>query len=337
MITHVVFITFVVLGIVGGLIYVIGLYKYDAELIKMNKKANLHPNSRILRSRPLVSILINTHGSGEQLQKCLTSVIKSNYRKYEISIYSPEPNKLADNIFTKFHNRYKSKNIRLIVEDHKNWQARAANSSGEYVLVIEDKDIIDKNAIYHAVRYFALNQKISALTINTRRVFDFSMISLVHQYEDVVKGQWRKVSSTIFSRDVEQSESFIVRRAALADKINGRYYSHVRTNTDSRTLRPTGALVIIILFPIFVCISYLIYLSIVYHYTSLLMIVWGAFSSFLVFSVWSDNYPSFSMRIRLTLLAPLAGLLFYAAIIKRLFMSALPQSVRHDPRMKLIG
>ena len=141
-----------------------------SKFVNKNIKKNNHLKIKVggLRTRghykkPLISIIIATHNSGKHLEGCLKSVIKQNYKNYEIIIID---NQSKDKTL-KIIKKYEKKIDFWISEKDKGifdaMNKGIKNSKGKVISILNSDDIFFQNALKIVSKYFTSNNKIDYL------------------------------------------------------------------------------------------------------------------------------------------------------------------------------
>ncbi|MCD6411316.1 MAG: glycosyltransferase family 2 protein, partial [Thermoplasmata archaeon] len=115
-----------------------------------------------MENKPLVSVVIPTYNRKDKLIRLIDSILKSNYpmEKLEIIVVDDAS---TDGTYEEVRKKFpKVKIIRnekeLFLAGSRNVGIR--NAKGEFVFLIDDDNIIDKNCIPELIRTFKSNQKI---------------------------------------------------------------------------------------------------------------------------------------------------------------------------------
>ena len=108
-----------------------------------------------LKYNPLVSIVIPTYNVSEKLlSECLYSILNQSYTNFEICIADDcSTNKETLNILKKYESNDK---IKIVYRKKNGHISEASNSalkiaSGEYIALVDNDDVLDKNALYYMV------------------------------------------------------------------------------------------------------------------------------------------------------------------------------------------
>ena len=114
-------------------------------------------------SQPLVSVLIPHFGGREILQECLKSLINSVYLNLEIIVVD---NASPDNSTHSFQEKYPD--IKLIHSKYNRGFSGGCNfgaeyAKGEYLLILNNDTVHEKDWIIYLVQYMESNKNISAV------------------------------------------------------------------------------------------------------------------------------------------------------------------------------
>jgi hypothetical protein len=293
---------------------------YDFSIAKINKAARLHPYAKALRIRPKISIIIIAGNNPSQLQKCLQAIAKNRYRKYEIIVASQNLT-LVKKTISDFKKKHRSKKIKALKISNSSWQevANKVNSAGIY-FILEDHYLIDETAISETVMYFAQNQNCDALLPHITNLFNYSLNSLVQQYEYIIQNQWQKTLSVFHKNNIPNSGFLACRKHP--EKINHiAYCSNIKVYTTGQNFAPKTKNIwrIFLLLVAFITVSYALFIAFNVHYSVLIAIIWIGFSLFLALNIWSEEHINIGHKIKMLALAPMVSMLFYVSIIFRFF------------------
>jgi hypothetical protein len=315
---------------------VLGSIIYDLSLAKINKQAIAHPFSRALRKRPKVSIIVFAENNAEQLIKCLQSIGKNNYRKYEISVVPTYNSDEIKSTVAAFSKKHKSKKIRIINSYTK--EALADNS--EIILQLSDSLMLDKNALFETIKFFALNKDASVLIPQVSGVFKYTVSSLLLQYEYILKNNFKKSQSALYKMDnnkggIKAYKLAPVQPAKIQFCANIKSY----TNKPASLQNQQKSMLRLGLYTAgFVIVSYLIYLAFAVHYTALLALMWLGFSFFVALNIWAEEDLKLPTKISMIIIAPMISLLMYLRLpVKLLKLASSFQPVRQHPSVEFVG
>lgn len=121
-----------------------------------------------LKYNPLISILIPVFNvKKEYLTECLDSILKQTYKNFEICIADDcSTNNETINILKKYEK--KDKRIKVIYRKENGHISKATNTAleiatGEYIVLIDNDDTIDRNALYEFVKILNKNKNIDMI------------------------------------------------------------------------------------------------------------------------------------------------------------------------------
>ena len=139
-------------------------YNLWLEENKNNKKNKKHED---LEYKPLISFLIPVFNvKGEYLSRCLDSILEQEYDNFEICVVD-DASTLKDTKETL--EKYKdNKKIKIKYRNNNGHISRATNDAlemakGEYVALMDNDDIISKNALYEVVKALNIDKKIDMI------------------------------------------------------------------------------------------------------------------------------------------------------------------------------
>ena len=145
---------------------------------------------------PLISIIIPTYNvSNKLLSECLDSVLNQTYKNFEICIADDNStNEETINTLKKYEQKYK--NIKVKYREENGHISKCSNTAlslakGEFISLLDNDDILDKDALYYVVESLNNDKKLDLiytdedkLDINGKRCFphfkpDFSYDTLL--------------------------------------------------------------------------------------------------------------------------------------------------------------
>jgi hypothetical protein len=329
MILHIVFIMLLTVSLCLCSFILLGGIVYDFKQTKLRKKEKNSPNTRVLRKRPLVSIVVVSNNDPAELEKCLFNIARNDYKKWEIIVVRPTKSNVIKNTIDKFSGRYPSKKIKLVISRKKSIQKIAmANANGSLVLAMNSSYILDRAGLHKGVRYFALNSDAINIKPDYRILNNYTISGLLGQFDNSLSSVWQKCKASFnFERD---GNLFFYRPEGLLQKSTKqktipRYCSDMliyRYPSGSYALRKpqisyNNAIGLIL----FMAVSYFVYLAISHHYNILLALAWVVGFSYLLLCIWSDEQLGFSKKVGMLFLAPLACALFYLSSLTNIFVS----------------
>lgn len=180
-----------------------GAFIYDISQLKKQRYLENRKNTRQFRERPLISIIVLVENQELNLYRCLQSIIKSNYRKYEIIIFDNCSKDKSKKIANTFKASYPKKNITIVAKRKK--QAMASifdkivnkHSKGNLVMHMNADDYLAKNTLKNCANQFLLNPHINVLRLNRIVKNNSSIIGLAQSYDQQVINRFLKLASVI--------------------------------------------------------------------------------------------------------------------------------------------
>jgi glycosyltransferase involved in cell wall biosynthesis len=197
--TIAVFVLISVVSLVGSSIY-------DVREIKKKKNSLIHPYSKELRARPLVTIIINCLNDEKVINRCLTSINRSTYRNYEVILIDRNSNDNTKRYIKDFIDQYSQKTIYLISKRKRHsknnviYEAYRRRGNGSLIMVLDANCSLDKNALKNLVKHFNTEYNISLLTCNRRIDSSFSLIGFIQNFEKLLNIRLKK-SSDVFNAE----------------------------------------------------------------------------------------------------------------------------------------
>ncbi len=175
---------------------------YDIKAIHRSKKQKKHPYSKFYRYRPLVKILIAAHNEELVIERCLSSIIRSSYRKYQVVVIDDGSSDKTSQIVKQLIEDHPLKNIKLIKKRKNVGKGEALNNGlkrypeGEIIMTLDADCVVDKHAIKNAVRYFA-DEKIAALASNVRILPSYTLIGILQKFDYLIGFRSKKLNSDV--------------------------------------------------------------------------------------------------------------------------------------------
>lgn len=121
-----------------------------------------------LNFEPLISVIIPVYNvAGNYLRECLDSVLNQTYNNYEICIADDcSTNKETLEVLKEYEKKYKK--VKVIYREKNGHIVEASNSalsiaSGDYITLLDNDDVIEKNALYEMVKVLNNDKKIDMI------------------------------------------------------------------------------------------------------------------------------------------------------------------------------
>lgn len=301
------------LVLVGFIANVIGATVYDIKSIKKTKFVSKHKNSRKLRVRPLISIVVGMHNHQNQIEDFLQSIKDVSYRKYQLILIdnhsSDETLKLARN-FAKNHQK---KDIRIIAKkSYGDWTdafeyAIKKYARGQLIFILNPAQTLEKNSLKNSVNYFNMNPKLKTLSVNKSVKKTDSIISILTTFLALLNSQTKKRNnffmssrhanhtSIIFSKDIDIKKAKKINHYYASDVI---VYDCAIKNIHKLTLLTQPMM-----------LTYFVLLAVVLDQKPLFFVGWLATVIILGFALWTDDRHNFFTKMKLSLYLPIMYLL----------------------------
>jgi glycosyltransferase involved in cell wall biosynthesis len=200
MIVTIILLAVAVVGMMLSLIIIVGVALYDVKEIKKARLFKQHPYSRQYLKRPLISVVIAASGDEDTLTRCLDSLLKGRYRKFEVIIIDRSLKNRIRQIANTYSSKYKQ-NIRLFKTKRSAAKASAAAyrkyGQGELVTVFDDTNTFGTDTLRRAAWHFNASPKLDALILNSQVTSAFSTIGLFEKYEGILALLSKKASSSL--------------------------------------------------------------------------------------------------------------------------------------------
>ncbi len=218
--------------------YLIASDIYSVKLAKQK-------NSRKYRNLPTISVLVPVHNEEHTIERCLASVVNSNYpsSKLELIVCNDGSTDKSKQIIHKFKKDNKNKcKIRLINRPQKgkaavlNYGLRRV-AKNQLVMCLDSDSYLDPMALRNAVEHFR-DRGVLALSSNVNIIEDNSLLSLLQRFEYLVCYQMKKGQAEFGVEYIVGGIGSMFRRSAL-DKVA--YYD---TNTMTEDIDLTLKIIV---------------------------------------------------------------------------------------------
>ena len=334
---------FIGAGLLSAAGVIVGASVYD--LLQARKKKHL----KKLTWRPLVSIVVPTRNSVETIESCLSSLIRSSLRKYEIIIVDHASTDDTKQLVKKFIKSHPKKSIRLVTARKTSGMVALASglryTKGEIVVVINAQSKVAKDTLKNTVRQFYINPGLGASKLHNRTDEQQTLASLLKQFEDCARSQALKLRHITKVIRARGTYNIAYRRDALAKALRGneppktyhyasdavvytgapksfinliiQRYWHQQFSPISRFNTLAVSLSQLLLLAVPVMLGYFIFLAVTHRSIYLFVLSWLILSVFLLLAIVGDEHLGFKKKMRLILYIPMAFSLFYVATLAR--------------------
>jgi len=326
---HIVFL--LVLGIylcvtASGLL---GLLAYDFKQIRVYKKAQAHPNSRLLRARPLVSVVLHADSSQDYLESSLQSITQNAYRKYEIIIITEDARANIKQLIRSYAKLYPSKKITLVEKRNQSPQDLIGQKSkGKFTLQLTAGQMLEKHSLHNCAKYLALDPEAKALKLRQKTKVDYTIAGLLQQFEEALGDQWAKIKSQMGHEKSSGSGIICANQNLLPHYAHYFSAATIYNKPKNSILTPLKNSGINNLFrrlalaAVLVLVGYYVYVDLTYKYAALLAMAWAGLLFCLGFAVWCDEHLSTLKKLQLISMAPMVSVLIYLLSILKIFIKS---------------
>lgn len=186
-----------------GLIYLLhfGLYLVGAnfyDIWQFNRKRRLP--KRHHDRRPLVTVLISAYNEELSIIRCLESIRKNTYRKWEIVIIDDGSTDKTHQLVSDYICKHPNRSISLLKMRKNSGKAAALNhglkrqAHGDLIMTLDADSILGKNTITKAVSYFD-DERVAGVAANVRVMDSPTILGLLQKFEHMIGYRSKKFYS----------------------------------------------------------------------------------------------------------------------------------------------
>ena len=166
----------------------IGASLYDFELIRREHLRKKFPQSIAFNRKPLISVLVPAYNEELVIERTLSSIIESQYTKYEVIVIDDASKDQTTKLVQKFIKAHPEVSIRIIKRQK---HGKGANlnyahqkyAKGELVMTLDADCILDPTALQKVVYHFSLDPTVGALAANVRLLELPTILGLLQRFE----------------------------------------------------------------------------------------------------------------------------------------------------------
>lgn len=225
-----------VVGAVQLLLDVIGNNLYDLRVAKRRRQRLCQPYARCWRQRPLLSVIVVVRDQRAVIERCLTSISASSYRKLEVIVVD---NASADGTrrqvldFIAAHPRRRIKLLsKRVIADR--FSAAAAGfkkfGCGELVVVLKASQTVNSTAFRNAVDLFNGDANLATLAPKQAVAGSYSSLGVLRRYQAVLGYRASKWRSAL-AADYTDSQYCFFRSSAFIARARINYHATGRTKS----------------------------------------------------------------------------------------------------------
>lgn len=311
----------------------IGSSIYDVRGIRKAKFYIKNQNSRILRERQLISVMVCAYNSAVCIEKSLLSIKNNSYLKYEIIVIDNASSDATTLVVKNFAKKYPKKNIRVVKKRvYDNWKNSVKPVikkyvKGEILLILNAEAELDKYALRNISRRYLSNQDLEILTLNNLLTRNSTVRSLVATFNNLIDQQLKKLQ---FMQKQNNLQNIVVKKATFEQvsvlatprnkvifsvknrdkKVN--YASDVVLKTSFSSLKPPAANDLGSLLSLPSTLCYLAIFAVLSGSHIFFAIGWVTIIIFLVFVIWDEKNLTITNKINLSFYTPVIYILFIA-------------------------
>ena len=198
-ILQIIFLIFVAISVINVIhfaMYIVGANFYDIKKFKNQSKIKKN-RSKI---RPKITILIPAHNEEKSIIRCLESIRKNSYRKFQVIVIDDKSSDNTRKLVAEYIKKNSKRNVKLMYKQNNVGKAMALNHAlrtgveGSLVMTLDADTVLHKNAISCAVKYFE-DPEIVGVAANVRIIDDLSILGLLQKFEYIVGYRSKKFYS----------------------------------------------------------------------------------------------------------------------------------------------
>jgi len=211
-------------GTVVTFINILGVLMYDTAEVKRLRAFRQHPNARIYRQRPLMTVVVSAYNDTDSIMQTLDSVVQSAYKKVEILVVDLGSEDMTEAMVKGYMDLHPKQAIRLITrrghESNRQVLNRAVKhySSGELVMAIPAGGTLRNTSLLDGVRHFMTDETLDVLNTNKRLASEGSVIGLFERYHTWLLRRSDKALSALGFMMVISRMAMYRRGAYLSDR-----------------------------------------------------------------------------------------------------------------------
>lgn len=211
-------------GTVVTIINILGVLMYDARGVKRLRAFRQHPNARVYRQRPSVTVVVSAYNDTDSIMLTLDSIMQSAYKKVETLVVDLGSEDMTEAMVKGYMDLHPKQSIRLVSRRGHESNRQALNravkhySSGELVMAIPAGGTLSKTALLDAVRHFITNEHLEVLNTNKKLASEGSVIGLFERYHTWLLRRSDKALSALGFMMVINRMAMYRRSAYLSDR-----------------------------------------------------------------------------------------------------------------------
>ena len=143
------------------------LFINQKEYIKWLQENSKSPEYKKFKYNPLISFIVPTYNAPEKLlRECLDSLLSQSYENFEICI--ADDNSTLEETINVLKEYEKNEKIKITYRKENGMISKASNTaiglaSGEFIALVDNDDIVEKDALYYIVDALNNNRKLDMI------------------------------------------------------------------------------------------------------------------------------------------------------------------------------
>jgi len=193
------FYIFIAIGLIYLLhfgLYLVGANFYDVWQFRRQKGLTKRHHDK----RPLVTVLISAFNEELSIIRCLESIRKNTYRKWEIVVIDDGSKDKTYELVMQYICEHPNRSITLLKMPKNSGKAAALNyglkrhAQGEFIMTLDADSVLHKKAITNAVSYFG-DPKVVGVAANVRVMDNPTVLGLLQKFEHMIGYRSKKFYS----------------------------------------------------------------------------------------------------------------------------------------------
>ena len=296
---------------------------FDIRQTRTNRDQLRHPNSRAMRRRPPISVLIFANNNASTILACLESVTRSNYKNIEMIVIDNASVDNTKSLINQFMSDKPNKQMRLVAKKTPSSRsdalaAAAKYAQNEYVFVLDASCIVSKTTVKDLALRLA-NPDIDAVLPNIQVAHSYRIFGLVSTMR-AAKTIWNKKASAKIDPTLDNYNYAALYRHGLFNELKKSGFrqalgdvNYLRMLTELVTYDgkvvvkafaiDSGNILSAWSFFDSILAIFMLYIAIKFNNPGYIILAWLNFTSLLVLAIWSDESRSLKAKIQLSLLA----------------------------------
>ncbi|HSX44203.1 MAG TPA: glycosyltransferase [Candidatus Saccharimonadales bacterium] len=212
---------FIAIGLIYLLhfgLYLVGANFYDIWQFNRQKKLPKRHHGK----RPLVTVLIAAYNEELSIIRCLESIRKNTYRKWQIVVVDDGSKDKTHELVMQYICDHPNRSISLLKMPKNSGKAAALNyglkrqAQGDLIMTLDADSILHNKAITNAVTYFG-DEKVAGVAANVRVMDTPTIIGLLQRFEHMIGYRSKKFYSLTNSEFIIGGVASTYRRSIMKE------------------------------------------------------------------------------------------------------------------------